>query len=229
MYPIGKRRQRLLIMRSGIYEIVNLTNGAKYVGSTVDFVKRRNEHICKLRKRKHPNRFLQSAWNKYGSVSFAFRRLIICSKEHLLFFEQRAFDVIRPEYNLCQVAGNTLGRKLSAQTKQKISDANRGRVMPRNAVERGAETRTGRPLSPEHRATLLGNKRALGTKHTDEWKAENSRRMTGVPRPKSPEQRAKISQALKGVTHSPERRAKQAAAQTGLKRKPYKLKNRTCE
>lgn len=48
--------------RSGIYQWRNLVNGKVYIGSTKNFTMRKKTHIEALRKNKHHNRHLQSAW-----------------------------------------------------------------------------------------------------------------------------------------------------------------------
>lgn len=208
---------------TGIYEIVNLVNGKRYVGSAVRFDRRWYEHQKFLRSGGHHSRHLQNAWRKYGADAFAFRALLVCEPSMLLFYEQRAFDALVPEYNVSPTAGSSLGVKFTEQTKAKIAAKALGRKRTRESIERGAAKRRGVKLRPEHIAHLIGNKFAVGVKHTEEWKRANSERHKGRKHPKSPEYRAKISAALKGIPHSPERRAKQAAGQRGLKRKPYKL------
>ena len=59
-------------MARGIYKIINVVNNKFYVGSAVDFKKRKTRHFSELRTGKHNNRHLQSAWGKYGEQSFVF-------------------------------------------------------------------------------------------------------------------------------------------------------------
>lgn len=216
-------------MTSGIYEIVNAVNGHSYVGSAKDFANRWSGHQSRLRKGKHHNRHLQSAWDKYGADAFTFRRLLLCSAADLLLYEQIVIDGKRPEYNIAPRAGNTLGRRLSDETKAKIAVKAIGRKRSRESVERAAEKRRGVPLSPEHRATLLGNTHAQGLKHTDEWKAATSARQLGQKRPKDAQWRERIAASLRGRKATPEARANQAAAQLGKKRGPYKSKSKVTQ
>lgn len=55
-----------------IYKIINVVNNKFYVGSAVNFEKRKARHIWRLRRGDHINKRLQSAWNKYGESSFIF-------------------------------------------------------------------------------------------------------------------------------------------------------------
>lgn len=208
-------------MPSGIYEIVNKSNGKRYIGSAVNIDRRFNEHRSKLRRGVHHSVILQRAWNKNGEESFTFSTLVLCAKDELIAFEQGCIDAFAPMYNVCPTAGSSLGRALSVATKEKIAVKARGRKRDPESVERGATKLRGVPRLSEH---LTGNTHAVGSKHTDEWKAANSARNLGVARPKDAAYRAKISASLKGVRHSPERRAKQAAAQRGMKKGPYTKK-----
>lgn len=59
-------------MAQGIYKIINIKNNKFYVGSAVDFTSRKRRHWWALRSQRHPNKHLQSAWNKYGEDAFKF-------------------------------------------------------------------------------------------------------------------------------------------------------------
>ena len=59
-------------MAMGIYKIINTINNKFYVGSAVNFSRRKTRHFSELRRGKHNNRHLQAAWNKYGEQAFVF-------------------------------------------------------------------------------------------------------------------------------------------------------------
>jgi group I intron endonuclease len=59
-------------MAQGIYKIINVVNNKFYVGSAVDFTKRKRRHWWALRSQRHANKHLQAAWNKYGEDAFKF-------------------------------------------------------------------------------------------------------------------------------------------------------------
>lgn len=107
------------ILTSGIYKITNLINGKFYIGSTNCFKKRLNQHFKELDKNIHGNNYLQNAWNKYGEKSFKFEVLARCPKEYLIKLEQWFLDNMKPEYNICKIAGSILGIKNSDKTKLK--------------------------------------------------------------------------------------------------------------
>jgi group I intron endonuclease len=247
-------------MHSGIYEIVNSESGKRYVGSSISFDRRWRDHTRSLAAGKHHSRYLQAPWDKYGSAAFVFRRLVVCEPVNLLLYEQIAMDALKPEYNSAPRAGNTLGVKLSAEARARISAAKLGNAStkgrPRDpeavaktaaahrGMKRSDETRAkiaakalgrkysaetvekraaklrGVALPPERVAHLIGNKFAAGVVYSDERRAAISEFMTGQPRPKSPEHRAKIAAALRGRKATPEARANQSAAQRGKPRGP---------
>jgi len=113
----------------GIYRIRNLINGKVYIGSACDIEKRRNDHIANLNRNTHRNKYLQNAWNKYGESNFVFEiiRVIKWSeKQNLLTNEQIYLDLYESYndikgYNICSIAGNTMGRKTNELTRKNIS------------------------------------------------------------------------------------------------------------
>lgn len=208
--------------KSGIYEIVNTVSGKRYVGSAVNFENRWRLHQHRLSIGLHHNSPLQCAWDKYGQEMFTFRLLLICAREHLVFYEQRAIDILCPEYNICRKAGSTFGFKFTEKSRAKIAAKAMGRKRSLESIERGAEKVRGTTHSAERVAHLIGNKHALGMKHTEERKAIISAQQIGLKRPKDAEYRAKISAGLKGKKHTAEQRAAKSKRQKGKKRGPYK-------
>lgn len=81
-------------MTSGIYEIVNLVTGRRYIGSSKNIQRRWYEHKLKLQNDSHHSPKLQGAWNKYGEHNFKFNILYQCSpvSDILLFYEQLWID-----------------------------------------------------------------------------------------------------------------------------------------
>ena len=104
-------------MNTGIYQITNLHNGKSYVGSAVSFSKRWKEHLRQLSNGNHHSTVMQRAWNKYGEAAFGFKKLLVCAKADLLWFEQRAIDALKPAYNICKIAGSVLGYRHTPEAK----------------------------------------------------------------------------------------------------------------
>jgi group I intron endonuclease len=66
-------------MEFGVYVIRNIVTNKIYVGSTGKLSERWNQHKYSLKRGKHSNPHLQSAWNKYGEKSFTYEIIEICS------------------------------------------------------------------------------------------------------------------------------------------------------
>lgn len=55
---------------SGIYAIVNLANGKRYIGSAKSFARRWYMHRRELGLGKHHSRHLQRSWTRHGAEGF---------------------------------------------------------------------------------------------------------------------------------------------------------------
>ena len=55
-----------------IYKIINKKNGHFYIGSTLNWEKRKRSHLSSLRNKTHHCIHLQNAYEKYGEDSFDF-------------------------------------------------------------------------------------------------------------------------------------------------------------
>jgi group I intron endonuclease len=110
---------------SGIYEIINLVNGKRYVGSAVRIEGRWKEHRRDLRAGRHKNRHLQNAWIKYGEAAFEFRVLEIVPRLGLLIEREQAHLDRGYDYNISPTAGSPLGVKHSLEICAKKSEISR--------------------------------------------------------------------------------------------------------
>jgi hypothetical protein len=70
-------------MKTGIYKILNKITGKFYIGYSTNIQARWYSHKSKLRKKLHPNKHLQHAWDKYHEDSFDFMIVEECSKQML--------------------------------------------------------------------------------------------------------------------------------------------------
>lgn len=205
---------------AGVYQIRNTANGKIYVGSAVDMRRRWYEHASRLRSGKHHSIALQRAWYKYGGDAFVFSPLLICSKSDILFYEQRALDALRPEYNMSPTAGNSAGVKHSAETRARMSAANSGKKLSEVHKARIAESNRGGTRTEETKKRMAEAR--TGTTHSPETRAKLSR--INAEKTMPAEVRAKISAKLKG-TPKPERseghRAALSAANKGVPKKPF--------
>lgn len=192
-------------MISGIYEIVNTVNGARYIGSATRMSKRFSAHRCYLRKGNHHSYRLQRAWDKYGEAVFEFRPILMCTTAELLLREQWAVDTYRPGYNIAAVAGNAMrGRHHSPETKARISASTRGRTCTAATRARISAAGIGRPQSAESRRkrsiAMQGNKYAVGSQGRRGAKA-------------TPATRLRLSNSHMGKSPTPETRRRMSAGQ----------------
>lgn len=69
--------------RSGIYMCTCDINGKSYVGQSRDVKLRKCRHLSELRNNRHFNKYLQSAYNKYGEDNFSWSVIEYCCEEEL--------------------------------------------------------------------------------------------------------------------------------------------------
>lgn len=112
---------------SGIYEIRNINNNKKYIGSASNIKSRWEKHKRTLRNNNHANPHLQNAWNKYGEFSFTYSILEICPKDVLIEREQHYIDSLCPEYNIRKIASSNYGLKRTREMNEKTSNSMKGK------------------------------------------------------------------------------------------------------
>lgn len=195
---------------TGIYEIKNLSNGKRYIGSAVDFGNRWRVHAQSLKRGDHHSRALQRAWNKYSPAAFQFNRLIVCSKENLIMYEQAAIDAFNPEYNCAPKAGSQLGYKHSEESRKRMSESRPKDFSPM----------TGKSHTEEARAKISANRKGkcIGIVFSDERKRKISDAHKG--RSVSQETRDKIAETLRGHKQSQEQIEKRVQKLRGRKMPP---------
>lgn len=174
-------------MKTGIYQIKNLVNNKIYIGSVAfkkGFVGRWSSHCTKLRKNKHHSIHLQHAWNKYGEDAFVFEILEECQPEKCIKREQHYLDTVlfancqdnrfyRLGYNICRIAGSSLGRKHSNEAKAKMSAFHKGKPSPRRGQKTPRKTRIKISIA------MLGKQNCLGVKHSKKSRANMSQAHQG--------------------------------------------------
>lgn len=122
--------------KSGIYRWVNLINGSTYIGSAADLTRRLRDYFSPkwlMKESLKNNSIIYRALLKNGYSNF---RLEILEYHPLLFPEGKwkekdiiierenyYFDVLKPTYNICLVAGSSLGRVTKDSTRFKLKYA----------------------------------------------------------------------------------------------------------
>lgn len=179
-------------MNSGIYQIVNIVNNHRYVGSSVDLSKREWQHFNSLRKNNHYNNKLQSVFNQYKKNSLVFSVLVKCPPEYVLKLEQWFIDNLKPEYNISKSAtALMLGRTHSEKTKKQYSENRKGE---RNSFFGKHHSEVTKKLLSESR---IGNKHhSCGKKYSLYHRSNISNSLKG--KKKSNIHCINLSNALKG-------------------------------
>ncbi len=163
---------------NGIYKITNIINNYFYIGScsSITFLYERLVHHREdLLKNRHCNNYLQRSFNKYGIENFYFEIIEICKPHECIIREQWWMDKLQPHYNLCKIAGSSFGVKLTQETKDKISIANKKWALTEEGIFWRNETSKrckGKKLSKETIDKII--KGLTGRKHTNETKAKMS-------------------------------------------------------
>lgn len=138
---------------AGIYSITNEINNKFYIGSTVDLNRRKNDHVCALRKNKHICKQLQYSFNKHGEENFRIDVVeVILNRKNITQREQFWIDFLKPEYNIMKKAGAS----------HYGNTANKGRKTPQHVIEKLRAAHTGKKQSEESKRkkslALIGRK-----------------------------------------------------------------------
>lgn len=159
---------------AGVYQIICLVNQKIYIGSAVNLCRRINRHSRDLLNQKHSSRHLQNAVNLYGLDCF---NVVILeeydniTRQLLLQREQYYLDTLKPwdrniGYNTCQKARSPEQLTLSKEHKDKISLANKGRVVSQETRQKISQKRKGKRNSIEAIEQMRQTK--IGVKQSEE-------------------------------------------------------------
>lgn len=107
--------------RIGIYRWINKINGNTYIGSSVSISVRMYTYYS-LRSLAKSNRLIDRALLKYGFSNFALEILEYTDKNNVLEKEQYYMDLFKPQYNIVETAGSTLGYKHTQESLEKMRD-----------------------------------------------------------------------------------------------------------
>jgi len=163
----------------GIYCIINVTDGKKYVGSSINLRRRFLQYYSIGNLARYSYMYICRALAKYGYSKFKLVILEYCDPSELLAKEKYYIDLLKPEYNIStEPAHPFLGRTHSDETRAKLSTLFKGKTYPERAGE---------------------NNPFFGKKHSDETRNKISESKKGSPLPKfSDEHKSKISAAMIG-------------------------------
>jgi group I intron endonuclease len=156
-------------VRMGIYKIINVVNNKFYVGSAVNFSRRKARHFSELRHNKHNNRWLQASWNKHGEQAFVFAIVEeVQDKALLLEVENRwlkehvgkdycyniGVDATAPMLGIAGDLSPTWGYKHTEQSILKIGAASKARVQSDEEKVKRRQTMKGHHVATSTRAKI---------------------------------------------------------------------------
>ena len=84
----------------GVYVIRYEATGSRYVGASVNTVKRIREHFYRLEKGVHRNPRLLSGYKEYGKDSFSSEVLLYCDPPTLELYGKQIVEKLQPDFNI---------------------------------------------------------------------------------------------------------------------------------
>ncbi len=193
-------------MICGIYMILNVSNNSVYIGQSKNVSNRISHQRGSLRRGFNRSEKMQNDWNTYGEKSFVFTIL-----EKMEIFDKTELDN-REEFWILFYKGNTQyntyninnGRKLTEETKRKISFALSGEKNPKSFLGKHHTEETKKKLSIAHKGLQAGAKHPMYGK-TGYWNDKH----------RTEETKRKISNTLKGHSFSEETLKKMSEQKKG--------------
>jgi group I intron endonuclease len=156
-------------MTQGIYKIINVINNKFYIGSAVNFARRKTRHFSELRNNKHSNAKLQNAWAKHGEKAFIFVIVeelelgvdilaaeTVWLKEHVgkEYCYNLGVDATAPMLGMVGVLSPTWGYKHTANAKARISTTSKARIQTEEEKSKRIKTMQGHFVAPSTRAKI---------------------------------------------------------------------------
>lgn len=180
-------------MISGIYKIQSVVNPDRiYIGSASNILTRKNTHYFLMRNNRHHSKKLQRHFNKYGESDLVFSLITECDIDRLIIKEQCYINVFQPYFNCSKFARSRRGVPWSEETRSKLTGIKK-------------------PCSEHRRLSMIGNKNALGFKHSEETcnkhrvkasdKTKDKMRKNALNR--LPELIERLNRARPLITHKP--------------------------
>lgn len=155
--------------KSGIYCWTHIESGKKYVGSSVDLYRRFTQYYnIKYITRASKSSAICRALLKYGYSSFRIDILEFCDTYTLIKREQHYIDLLKPEYNILQVAGSLFGYKHTQESLEKMREIALNRSDETKAKLR--EKALGRTYNHSEETKTKLREIMLGKTHTEETK-----------------------------------------------------------
>ena len=111
--------------KSGVYCIINVKNGHKYIGSSTNIWQRLSCHRSQLKRGNHHSIYLQRAWNKYGEQMFECYVVEFVDIDLLQEKEKFYINTINPIYNMTLATDRFIMNDIS---KKKLSEVRKAKI-----------------------------------------------------------------------------------------------------
>jgi len=152
-----------------VYRWVNNVNNKTYVGSSVDFTTRLYKYYS-IKHLMENKTHIHNALVKYGYSNFSLEILEYSNIKDIIEREQYYLNILKPEYNILQIAGSSLGfkhsektlnfyrneREVSNETRKNLSLAATGRILSKEDKDIISDKRSGIKLSEETKLKISG-------------------------------------------------------------------------
>jgi group I intron endonuclease len=132
------------MIKTGIYRISSLIDNRIYIGSTIDFEKRKSAHLFHLKKGSHHSILLQRFFVKYGIEFLLFEIIEECEKSFLIKREQFYIDLLNPFFNISNIAGRVVH---DDKFKKDLSERNKKRIWTEESKLKSSESKKGKKQS----------------------------------------------------------------------------------
>lgn len=214
--PPTSNAGRALPCRPGIYCILCVPTGKRYIGLTKNLRLRRRVHVCMLRQGYHRNQHLQSAWSLYGEQNFEWTVQEECPPDQL---EERELFWIAHYKTADRKHGYNKSPggerpQVSAETRALMSRMFKGRKLPAHQVaamklrRATPETRAKMSAAARGRKVSAETRAKMSAAHKRRW-AEGKFKDR---KPMNAAGRARQIAAVKAIKNDPERRQKLSEA-----------------
>ncbi len=185
-----------------IYKIINVVNNKFYVGSAVNYEKRKARHLWRLRRGDHANKHLQAAWNMYGDKAFIFAVVQEVPEADNLLAAENVWLKAHVGKEYCY----NLGTDATAPTRGWVGEKNPmwGKTFSHTDIAKAriGEAAKARTQSPEEKAKRRATMR--GKPQSAAVRAKISATLSGEGNywygKKRPEHGAKVSRAVQAIT-----------------------------
>lgn len=213
--------------KTGIYLWKHLKSEKIYVGSAIDLKNRLLKYYNIDYLKRNKNMYICNALLEHGFGEFSLSILVYIditdiskeeARKEILEREQHYIDLLKPDYNILLTAGSSLGYKHTKESLTKISKTHLGRRVSAETKAKLSLIMSGEnhPLFGKTHSTDTINKISLarlGKTHSDKTKALISKALSGENNPMlgknhSTETKALLSQINMGKSVLPETKKK---------------------